>query len=264
MINTYSGFTYGHTITDDNKFIDFEETISGILTAQLNVGAYTLGEFTTEIARALNAASLNEAYTTTLDRTTRRITVNGSSAFSLLISSGPTSTQSAFPLMGFTGADLTGLLTYEGDSASGSFFEPQFLLQEFIPFDNDQQANNVSINETPSGILEVIKFGDINFMTCNITYQRDQALDEPRAKDNIIKFSTTGYTDLLAFLRYATTKAGMEFIPSIDDPNTFTKTVLESTPRVKSGTGFRIRELYSEGLAGWFETGNLVFRKLIL
>jgi len=263
-IQTYSGFTYGHTITEANKFLEFEESISGVLIAELNVGSYTLGQFANEIARAMNAASLNESYTTSIDRATRRITIQGSNTFSLLINSGTTVGQSVFALAGFNGSDLTGLSSYEGDSPSGSFFEPQFLLQDYIDFDQDQIANNVTINETPSGILEVIKYGDINFMTCNIKYQKNQEPDEPRSKGNIIKFSETGYTDLLLFLRYAATKAPIEFIPDIDTPNSFTQCLLESTTRESKGTGFLLRELYSEGLAEWFESGRLVFRKLIL
>lgn len=263
MINTYSGWTYGHTITDENKFLEFEETVAGILTAELNVGSYDLGGFVSEVARAMNAASLNETYTATLDRTTRKITITGSSTFSLLISSATTVLQSVYSLAGFTGSDLTGSASYEGDSPSGSIFEPQFLLQDYIPFDNDQRANNVKINETPSGVLEVIKFGDINRMTCNVTLQKNQKIDEPRSKDNIIKFSTTGYTDLLTFLRYAATKAPMEFLPDLNTPLVFTKCLLDKSPAEKTGTGFQIREMYAEGFAEWYETGKLVFRKLV-
>jgi hypothetical protein len=34
MIRTYSGFTYGHTINENNKFLEFEETVSGVLIAE--------------------------------------------------------------------------------------------------------------------------------------------------------------------------------------------------------------------------------------
>lgn len=264
MINTYSGWTFGHTITENNRFLDFEETTgSGILVAELNVGSYSLGTFTSEIARAMNAASLNESYTTVLDRTTRQISINGSNPFNLLISSGVNATQSVFSLAGFNGTDLSGISSYEGDSPSGSFFEPQFLLQDYIDFDIDQKANNVSVNETPNGIVEVIKYGDVNFMSCNVTLQKNQSVDEPRSKDNIVRFSTTGYTDLLNFMRYAVTKAPMEFVPDVANPTSFTRCILESTTRESNGTGFRLRELYARGLAEWYETGNLVFRKLI-
>ncbi len=262
-IKTYSAWTYGHTITDNNKFLEFEEAVSGVLIAELNVGSYSLSGYVSEIARAMNAASLNVTYTTILDRATRKVTINGTSTFSLLINSATTAPQSTYSLAGFNGADLTGSASYEGDSPSGSLFEPQFLLQDFVDFDIDQRANNVTVNETPSGIIEVIKYGDVNFMSCNITLQKNQSPDEPRSKGNIIKYSQTGYTDLLNFVRYAVTKAPIEFIPDLDNPNSFTKCLLESTPSERTGTGFRLRELYPQGLADWFETGTIVFRKII-
>ena len=262
MIRTYSGWNYGHTINENNKFLNFDEG-GGELTATLNVGSYTLGEFFNEVSRALNAASLNETYTVTLDRSTRLITITGSNTFDLLINSGTQASQSVYPLAGFNGADRTGATSYEGDSPSGSVFEPQFLLQDYVDFDIDQKANNVTVNETPSGILEVIKYGDINFMACNIKLQKDQSVDEPRSKGNIIKFSPTGFTDLLTFMRYAASKAPLEFIPDLLNPDSFTRCIIESSPSSKDGTGFKLKELYTEGLADWYETGSLVFRKLV-
>lgn len=262
-IKTYSAWTYGHTIDDSNKFLDFQEGANPALAAELNVGSYTLGTFVNEISRAMNAASLNETYTVTLNRTTRQITISGTTTFSLLVSSGDQASQSVYPLAGFNGADRTGATSYEGDSPSGSLFEPQFLLQEYIPFENDQIANNVTVNETPSGILEVIKYGDINFMSANITLQKNQEAGEAKTMGNFIKFSATGYDDLLDFIRYAVTKAEIEFIEDVNNPDNFTRCLLESTPRERSGTGFRIRELYTRGLADWFETGTLVFRKIV-
>ncbi len=261
MIRTYSGWTFGHTITDDNKYLQFQE-MSGIKTATLNVGAYSLGSFVNEIARAMNAASLDETYTTSLDRTTRKITITGTNNFDLLITSGTLASQSVFSLAGFNGADLTGAASYEGDSPSGSFFEPQFLLQEFADFDIEQRANNVSINESPTGIIEVIKYGDLNFMNCNIKYQKNQAVDEPRSKGNILRYSQTGFTDLLNFMRYAATKAPLEFFPDAETTD-FTECILESAVGAKDGTGFRLKELYTEGFADWYETGKIVFRKNI-
>ncbi len=53
-INTYSAFTYGHTITEDNQWINFSENGIDELSAQIDIGAYTLGEFASKVASALN------------------------------------------------------------------------------------------------------------------------------------------------------------------------------------------------------------------
>jgi len=264
MIDTDSAWTYGHTITDDNKFLEFEETVAGILTAELNVGSYSLTDYALEISRAMNAASLNESYSTSLNRATRKITITGSSTFSLLINSATTAPQSTYPLAGFNGADLTGSASYEGDSPSGSIFEPQFLLQNFIDFEDDQQANNVSVSETPSGIVEVIKYGDVNFMTCNVKYQKNNNPEERSHMGSSIRFDANGKDNLDNFIKYAVTKAPLEFIPDKLNPDSFTKCLLEKTPRSSTGTGFLNRELYAENFATWFETGNIVFRKIII
>ena len=51
-ITTYSQFFYGHTITESNYYLDFNEG-SGELTAELNSGSYSLEDFATEVARAM-------------------------------------------------------------------------------------------------------------------------------------------------------------------------------------------------------------------
>lgn len=57
MIRTKSKFYYGHTIDSDNNLLDFKEGAGTELTATLNVGEYSLTDFVTEVARALNAAA---------------------------------------------------------------------------------------------------------------------------------------------------------------------------------------------------------------
>lgn len=257
MISTYSGWTYGHTITVDNQYIDFDEG-AGELSAILNPGSYSLAEFVDEVARALNEAG-GLTYTTSVDRATRKITISAGANFSLLITSGTFVNFSAFGLIGFSGADLSGSNSYEGNAASGSFFEPQFKLQDYISFDDEESAVDSTVNESGSGRIEVVTFGTQNFMTCNITLQNNytQKVNGP------IKNDPSGVSNLRDFLKYARTKGTMEFVPDIDSPSTFTKCILESTPLSGQGTGFRLNELIGRGLMGYFESGRLKFRKKI-
>jgi hypothetical protein len=254
MISTFSGFTYGHTITVDNQYIDFNEG-SGEINGQLNVGVYSLAEFVNEVARALNELG-SLTYTTTLDRSTRKITISATGTFSLLITSGIFVNSSVFGLAGFTGADLSGSASYEGDSASGSFFEPQFLLQDYVSFIDEQKAVDSTVNESGSGRIEVVTFGNQRFMTCNVTLQNDytQKIGGP------IKNDPAGVTNLRNFLIYGVTKATLEFVPDIDSPTVFTKCILESTPSDSKGTGFKLNELIGRGLMGYYESGRLRFR----
>ena len=252
-IETYSAFTYGHTITEDNSDISFNEG-SGEIVGSLDIGGYTLEQYAIELNRVLNENGTLE-YTVTVDRSTRKITISSTGAFDLLISSGSSINTSTFGLAGFTGADLTGLLTYEGDSASGSIYEPQFLLQSFIDFQDQVKSASPSVNQSASGIVEVVKYGNINLMSCNITYATNIL------NQGVIINNATGVDDLRSFMEYAITKAPMEFIPD-KDGLTYTNCLLESTAQSREGVDFTLRELYGRGLAGYFETGNISFREL--
>jgi len=256
-IKTYCAFNYGHTVTQDNQYINFSEG-AGELSAVLTVGSYTLGSFVDEVSTQLNKVGGQE-YTVSLDRTTRKISISASGNFELLISSGSQVNISAYSLMGFTGADLTGTNSYEGDSASGSQFIPQFLLQNFTDFPNEQRKAAASINEAANGDVEVISYGDVNIMSANITLATD-IVPQFAIRDN-----PNGVGDLRDFMIYATNKRPMEFIYDFEgDPNTFENCILESTPEDKKGTAFKLKELYTRNLAGYFETGNLQFRKITL
>jgi hypothetical protein len=257
-IKTYSAFTYGHTVTDDNKFINFNEG-SGELLAELDIGSYTLDAYKDEIARAMNdVIGSTVTYTVTLDRSTRRLTINGDASFDLLVSSGSNLGADAFSLMGFTGADLTGLSSYEGDSASGFYFEPQFMLQNYVDFEDNIKTTAASVNESASGNVEVVSYGTVNYMECNITLQTNIA----QAEGSYLKNDPQGYDNLRAFLKYLITKAPVEFIPDIDTPTNFKDCLLESSKDASNGVNIKIKELYTKGFAEYYESGLLTFREL--
>lgn len=257
-IRTYSAFTYGHTVTDENKFINFNEG-SGELLAQLDVGSYTLDAYKDEVARAMNdVIGTTVAYTVTLDRTTRTLTVSGDAPFDLLVSSGANIGADAFPLMGFTGSDLTGLSSYEGDSQCGLYFEPQFMLQKYVDFEDNIKTTSASVNESASGNVEVVSYGTVNYMECNITLQTNIV----QAKGSYLKSDPAGYDNLRAFLRYLITKAPIEFIPDLDTPTSFKDCLLESSKEGANGVNIKIKELYTKGYAEYYESGLLTFREL--
>ena len=257
-IKTYSAFTYGHTVTDDNKHINFDEG-NGELLAELEIGSYTLDAYKNEVARAMNnAIGVTQVYTAMLDRNTRKITIASDSNFDLLVSSGTLVGADAFPLTGFTGADLTGASSYEGDSPSGSYFEPQFMLQKFVDFVDNVKTTASTINQSASGAIEVVSYGKVNYMECMITFQTNI----PQGKGSYIKNDPAGYDNLRDFMNYAITKAPMEFLPDIDNTINFTDCLLESSSASSKGVDFKLRELYSKGFADYYETGKLVFREL--
>ena len=252
-IKTYSAFNYGHTIDDDNNLIDFNEGALDLV-GEIEIGSYSLGEFVDAVSIALNNAGTQE-YTVSIDRATRLISISASSNFSLLPVTGVNSVISAFPLMGFT-IDKTLSNSYIGDESSGSYFEPQNILQKFVDYNNNVKTTGSSVNKTADGRVEVVSYGQVEFMSCNITPITDIS---PQLS---IKNNINAVSEFRSFMNYCITKAPIEFIEDINSPLVFKKTLLESTKESKDGVDFKIKELFSKKLFGYYESGGLVFRAL--
>lgn len=260
MINTVSAWNFGHTIISSNKYINFEELGATVnpKAAILNDGSYTLEEYCIELVRALNDAAELNKYTYTLDRTTRKITlISDAVNFSLLIATGDQSQLSSFPLAGFTGLDLSGAMMYEGDSPSGEQFIPQFKLQEYTPFEDLEKTANASVNENTQGdIIEVINYGTISRMKCNIMFQTNHV------PQNAIREDAQGVDKLRTFMRYLITKAKTEFLEDIDQPSTIVKCILDKTTADSKGLGYELVDMRNVGWTNYFTTKSITFRKV--
>ena len=101
----------------------------------------------------------------------------------------------------------------------------------------------------------MISFGTVNFTELNIPFITD--IDQ--GSNGAIETNLTGVADARAFLTAITTKNPLEFMKDRDSI-TFEKLILESTKEARDGTGYRLNELFNRGLAGYYETGKLVFR----
>lgn len=254
-LTTFSTFYYGHTITDSNQYLDFDEG-GDELTATIAIGTYSLEEFAVAVKTALDAAGAL-TYTVSVNRATRVMTISAGSNFSLLVTSGSHVGVDAYSLLGFTGADQTGASTYSGDSASGSAFTPQFILQDHVSTDDNQGAIDETVNISASGtVVEVIKFGTEKFMECKIRYQTNIAQPSVGPITN----NASGISQLRNFMQYLITKAPIEFMPDKDSPSTFQTFILESTGESQNGTAYKLRERYDLGLPGYFDTSLLKFR----
>lgn len=257
-LTTRVAFTYGHDISASNQYINFSED-SGVteLAATIEIGSYYLNEFGNKVATALNEIGDN-TYTVTLDRTTRKFTISADANFDLLVTTGTQVAISAFSLIGFT-TNRSGSNSYEADVASGFLYEPQAPVRDYQPFDNNQQAVQAKVNESSSGDnIEVVKYGTRKIMSLNIKYVTDIDVSASDYLDN----DPTAVSKLRTFMEYITGKKPIEFIPDKTDLTTFTPCILESTRSSRDGVGFELRELYSEGLSFYFESGLLQFRQI--
>lgn len=260
-ISTRSIFYYGHTIDETNNLLDFDEG-SGQLTAEIPVGSYSLEELAQQLASSMSEAStLPQTYEASVNRSERKITISSTSTFSLLIDTG-TSATSVYALAGFTGSDRTGSTSYEGDSASGKAYKPQFTLQKYISFDKFQTAASASLNKSASGRTELITFGREEFSEFEIKWTNN--IDQ--GKGGPIETNLTGVEDLIDFLQDITKKNVFEYMPDRDNVDIegtgFFKCILESTEESKEGTGYRLKELINRGLPGYYDTGNIKIRRL--
>jgi len=258
-IQTRPCFYYNYEVTELNFAIDFDEG-SGELQASLRQGFYTLESLATELQRAMNASGTVREYEVTVDRNARVLTIEETSAltFNLLFASGSRSGITAAALISFQAVD-TGLSgSHTGTEATGSVFEPQFLLQSYVDNVDFQESVSATRNESSAGIVEVCRFGIRNYIEFNITFQNNST------QKNLgpIEYNETGKDDLVDFLRWVTQIGGIEMMKDRNNKDSFISLLIERTPTSTSGTGYRLRELYNRGLPGFFETGVLRFRVL--
>lgn len=256
-LRTFSRFFYGHEVSSENNSINFDEGASE-RTAFLDIGSYTLTEYAQQIALQMTNAGTQE-YSVSVNRSTRVLTISADSNFRLKVSTGTTIGTTAFNLMGFTGSDTSLATSHVGNTASGNQYSPQFILQDHVASDDWLEYVDGVVNQSASGLVEVVTFGDVRFVQFNIQYITD--IYQPGSGPIINNAS--GVSDARAFMNYIVKKSPIEYMPDVLNLGSFQKLILESTPQSSKGIGYKLRELYDRGLPGYFETGSLKWRVMV-
>jgi hypothetical protein len=164
-----------------------------------------------------------------------------------------TTTKKAFSLLGFVGAsDLTGSASYTGNEASGETYYPQFLLQSYVPPENWIESMDATINKSADGRVEVVRFGEEQKLEFEIKFITDLPMD-----GLVIKNNPSGLQDARDFLSYISQKKRFEFVPDVASTSVFYKVMLDKAPGSDKGTGFKLKELYTQNLPDVYETGIL-------
>lgn len=252
-LQTFSVFYFGHTITRNNFALDFNEG-GPELQASLNVGDYTLEEFCSEVKRAMDTVG-GQVYTVSVNRTTRLVTISASGNFTLLAGTGSRIGSGVWTLLGYTATNKTGTNTYTTENPSGYEFKPQHLLMNHIASAHQVEKNDAVVNESASGIVQVIMFGTVRFVSLNIVHSTNLTI---RTIQGAIENQSGGLTNLVAFMEYIITKAKFEYMPDRSNRTSFEKVLLEKTEKSRNGTAFTLEEL-KDG-PGYFETGKLTLR----
>ncbi len=254
-LRTHSLIYYGLTITEDNYQLDFTDGMDDYV-AEIGLGAYSLEQLADEVASALNALGSPIAFTTSVDRATRKITIAGDGAFILLITSGAHFGTSIFNTLGFSGADTTLTTSHQGGQGAGSAYATQFICQSHVSSDDEQAAAYGTINKSASGKIEVVSFGTEEFTEFELKYITDVSMPS----GGPIRTNASGVDNLRSLMQYLITKGPIEFMEDEDDSGAFETLILESTPDDSKGLKYKLKEMYGIGLPGFFETGVLKFR----
>ena len=132
-------------------------------------------------------------------------------------------------------------------------------MQKYVDFEDNVKTTEANINQSASGSVEVVSYGTVKYMECNIMFQTDIV----QGKGSDLKADANGVGNLREFLKYGITKSPMEFIYDIDTPSIYKDCLLEKTKQSPKGVDFKLSELYSKGFAKYFESGMITFRELI-
>lgn len=257
MINTFSKFYYGISVTTDNKWFDFDEG-SGELNAEIPVGDYTLETLADAVETALNAVG-DDTYTVTVVRSTRIMTISSTGTFSVLISTGTNTGSGIYSLLGISDVvDIGAAATCVSDVAIGSSYTPQYKLQDYISHEDMRKLRNATRNKSAGGQVEVQSFGTDRMFQFSIKFATDiwQPSGGPITNDS------SGVSKLRSFMQSAITQTIIQFMPDSSDSSTYYNVYLESTGYDSNGLGYQLQEQYGRGLVGYFETGLLTFRIL--
>jgi hypothetical protein len=255
QLTNNSTFYYGWQITQFNRFLDFND--GTLRTATLDIGSYTSSGLATMIKKKMDALSTLD-FTISFNRLTRKFTISATGSFSLPILSGTSSSLSVMPLLGFELSDLTGFSTYTGELESGFSYTTQFPIQSYKDTSINRKAIDGVINESTSGKIEVIKFGNNRFMEGEMLFITSVI----QAAGSIIRSNPNGLAEYTQLIEWLTEKYPIEFMVSELNVDSFQEFILESSETDSKGLNYEIIELYDRGLADYYRSGKLTFRLL--
>lgn len=251
-LSTYSKFQYGWEITTANRYIDFDD--GSVKSFMIAVDKYSPTELAQELASKFNANSSLD-FTVTYDSVTRTFAISASASFELLFLTGTNNAETACAVFGFNKLDLSGDDSYVSDFASGVEYSPQFILQSYMPTSNNRRAIDGIVNKSASGVIEVIKFGNERFMSCEMLFITNIVQDS----SSIIRTNKTGVEDFISFIEWCTDKGSVAFFED-ENLESSQDLILESTEKDQKGLDYELKENYDKGLPEYFSSGKLTFR----
>ena len=254
-VKTKSSFLYNYIVDANNFYLNFSEGATEF-TATIPPRNYSFTSLASALAVALNSVgSLN--YSVTPSRSNRTYTISATGNFELLAATGSNAGSSIYSLIGLNATDLSGASSYTSVNTTGTIYEPQFTLQEFVGFEDFQEFAESKVNQSASGVVEIYSIGTRQFMEFNIKFANNGITK------NSVSFDANGIENLREFMRYAITKGDIEFMKDSANVNSFDTIILERTPTESNGTGYKLQPMRGNVGEDFYQTGILKFRKKV-
>ena len=253
-ISKHSKIYYGLKIDTNSRYLDFKEG-SLVFKAVIQVGSYTGSKLAIEIKKQMDAVGAY-TYAVIYNRSDRKFVISASSPFTLLCGTGINSSISVFQVIGFSSVDKSGLSSYTSDVSSGHEYKTQFYIQSHQPTSQNRKAIDGVINESASGFIEVVKFGNKRFLSGEFNFITNIV----QGAGSLIRSNGTGLQDFVQLMEWLTNKYLVEIM--IDETKTeeYETFILESTQTDSKGLDYELTELYDKGLPEYFKSGVLKFR----
>jgi len=271
-------FYYAFEVLEDCTYVDFKEGEFGVeLFFQLEVGDFTAEEIRSSLEIGFNSAG-TLAYTVTFDRFTRKYTIHANNYFELLLQSGSHAENSLLNCLGFSSYPVwgeghlygdphlffgnvdSGLFTFhQANFPMGLKYDPQYLVQDFVDAEDNEELQNAAINEAVDPReIEIIFFGTINKYEFNFRYITDQEMP----CGGPIRNDPNALANINSFLKWGIRRKVIEYMPDKNNPSNYYIIRLEQAKGGGGKTSYQLKELVSKNLPGFFETGKLVFRRI--
>lgn len=247
-----SEFNYPIKVKAGENLLYFEEADGTPFNISVKEGCYTPECLMDEINKAL--AALGYTITFTYERENNRIRINDSNVFRIKlfeVGSLAFAFQLGFPDEG----DLQDDLEYFTRNPLTRKYRVQFCLQSLLRCEDNKRLKDAVVTESISGKYECFHCGEESFFEFNMRFITDVK------QDCLFMYSNpNGVQDARDLFDNMICKEQFEFIPDCTKPNEYYTLVLDQTPESREGTGYELKEMYEQGLCGYYETGLLRFK----
>lgn len=255
MLKTKSQFFYGCEILENENRLEVVQG-SNTYVIDFQAGKYSPEQLANYLSYRLNDV-LPSNFEVTFQRQTRVLLFTSDINFSIKIATSSFVGSSIFQNLGLGNTDSPLQLQWFAPNPIGKVFRPQFFLTSYVDSMKNKSLVGATVNETGSGLVEVVRYGRRGFFEFNIQY----ITNEPQAND-FIETNFRGVDDVIDFMDWAIEKRVVEFMPNRDEVENYHALILESTPQSQQGTAYRLDEVGNAD--GYYETGRLVWREVKL